>query len=517
MPARNALHRGRVAGGRPRTREKGQDRRLTNKEGRGGHHGERAAESTEPRTELFSSGGNGAQLARFVLEGLAAGLVASLVFGLAVFIVTSPAIAATPHTNGALFLKDEAGSRTATPLVFTDVRMSVTGIVNRVTRRAAIRQPDRRMARRRLHVPAAREGRRRSPAHEGGRARGRRHDQGARGSRGERYENAKSEGRKATLLDAGAAEHVHDERRATSGRATRSSSPSSTRRRCATTRARSGCASRWRSRRATRPAPTNPSPRPATASDASPRRSSRAATATCCRCTSRSTSTRALPCPRCRARTTPMNIEPRGDHRYRLTLQDGPVPAARDFELAWTPNVGAAPATALFTETKGGKTYALLMALPPPVAQVGGAHAAGGDVHHRHVGLDGRRVDGAGARRAGDGARPPAAGRPLQRDRVQLDHALALRRAGRRRCRRPCSARRQFVAGLRARGGTEMLPALEIALAGPRAGVDPAPGRVPDRRRGRQRRRDPQARAASASATAACSRSASAPRPTCSS
>ena len=53
---------------------------------------------------------------------------------------------------------------------------------------------------------------------------------------------------------------------------------------------------------------------------------------------------------------------------------------------------------------------------------------------------------------------------------------------------------RQFVSGLRARGGTEMLPALEIALAGPPQCVDPAPGRVPDRRRGRQRGRDPQAR-----------------------
>ena len=72
-------------------------------------------------------------LVRFALEGLAAGLVASLVFGLAVFIVTSPAIAATPDATGALYLKDESGHRTATPLVFTDVRMSVTGIVNRVT------------------------------------------------------------------------------------------------------------------------------------------------------------------------------------------------------------------------------------------------------------------------------------------------------------------------------------------------------------------------------------------------
>ena len=60
-----------------------------------------------------------------------------------------------------------------------------------------------------------------------------------------------------------------------------------------------------------------------------------------------------------------MRIEEQPGHRFRLTLADGPVPAARDFELVWTPDVGAAPGTALFTETKGGKTYALLMALPP--------------------------------------------------------------------------------------------------------------------------------------------------------
>ena len=36
---------------------------------------------------------------------------------------------------------------------------------------------------------------------------------------------------------------------------------------------------------------------------------------------------------------------------HRLTLADGPIPAARDFELAWTPDVGAAPGAALFTQT----------------------------------------------------------------------------------------------------------------------------------------------------------------------
>ncbi len=46
---------------------------------------------------------------------------------------------------------------------------------------------------------------------------------------------------------------------------------------------------------------------------------------------------------------------------------------------------------------------------------------------------------------------------------------------------------RKFVRGLRAQGGTEMLPALTAALSSPRAGRVDAPGRVPHRRRRRQR------------------------------
>src|SRR5205085_4063422 len=60
-----------------------------------------------------------------------------------------------------------------------------------------------------------------------------------------------------------------------------------------------------------------------------------------------------------------INVEESPGNRYRLTLGNGPVPANRDFELVWTPEVGSAPGAALFTETKGGKSYAMLMALPP--------------------------------------------------------------------------------------------------------------------------------------------------------
>ena len=45
----------------------------------------------------------------------------------------------------------------------------------------------------------------------------------------------------------------------------------------------------------------------------------------------------------------------------------GPVPAERDFELVWTPDVGAQPGAAVFTETLDGEPYALIMLMPPSV------------------------------------------------------------------------------------------------------------------------------------------------------
>ena len=144
--------------------------------------------------------GHWRQLVRFVLEGLAAGLVASLVFGLAVFIVTSPALAATPHDAGALYLKAADGSRVATPLVFTDVRMSITGMVNRVTVEQRFANP----------TDEWREGIYVFPLPEKAAVDhlrmkvGERVIEGMIKERGEArrtYEAAKSEGRKATLLD----------------------------------------------------------------------------------------------------------------------------------------------------------------------------------------------------------------------------------------------------------------------------------------------------------------------------
>ena len=58
---------------------------------------------------------------------------------------------------------------------------------------------------------------------------------------------------------------------------------------------------------------------------------------------------------------------------YRVTLAGGSVPADRDFELVWQPDLGSEPKAALFTESIPGaksgppESYALIMLMPPAV------------------------------------------------------------------------------------------------------------------------------------------------------
>ncbi len=58
------------------------------------------------------------------------------------------------------------------------------------------------------------------------------------------------------------------------------------------------------------------------------------------------------------------------DGRHRVELASAVVAASRDFELAWTPDVGSAPGAALFTEVRDGGVYALLMVNPPPLVAI---------------------------------------------------------------------------------------------------------------------------------------------------
>jgi Ca-activated chloride channel family protein len=159
-----------------------------------------------------------------------------------------------------------------------------------------------------------------------------------------------------------------------------------------------------------------------------------------------------------------VRIEERPGHRYHLVL-DGPVPAARDFELSYTPDVGAAPGAAFFTETVGGHTYGLLMVLPPR-APADGAPRVPREVTYI-VDTSGS-MEGVSIAQARE-AMLFALGRLQPGDRFNViefnSNTRALFTAPMPVDRATLAQARSFVTGLRARGGTEMKPALEAAFA----------------------------------------------------
>jgi Ca-activated chloride channel family protein len=61
----------------------------------------------------------------------------------------------------------------------------------------------------------------------------------------------------------------------------------------------------------------------------------------------------------------PINRTALSPDHYEVTLAEGEVPANRDFELVWQPDIGREPRAAVFSETVGGETYALVMMVPP--------------------------------------------------------------------------------------------------------------------------------------------------------
>jgi len=53
------------------------------------------------------------------------------------------------------------------------------------------------------------------------------------------------------------------------------------------------------------------------------------------------------------------------DGGYQISLKKDAVPADRDFQLTWSPAPSKEPAATIFTEQRGGETYAMLMLVPP--------------------------------------------------------------------------------------------------------------------------------------------------------
>jgi Ca-activated chloride channel family protein len=419
------------------------------------------------------------ELGRLVLECFGAGLFVSLVLALAVFIVSAQQAHAAPAESGQgmLFLKEGNGGKVGAPLLFTDVQMDVTGIVARVRVKQRFVNPTAQWREGVYVFPlpelAAVD---RLKMHIGERA-----IEGIIKERGEAkrtYEAAKSEGRKASL--------VEQERPNMFTTSVANIGPNEeivvTIEYQETLRYDHGTF-RLRFPLAITPRYIPGTPTPDARNDGgwavatqqvldaeritppvAPRQDgyvNPVAIAV--------DLDAGFPLARLASTYHPMQIDELPGHRYRLVLAAGQVPAARDFELAWTPDVGAAPGAALFTQTKGGKTYALLIALPPDIKAEPAARLPR---EITYIVDTSGSMEGVSMAQARD-ALLLALDRLQPGDRfnvIEFNSTSAALFPAPVPVDAPALARaRGFVGGLRARGGTEMLPALKLALAGEKA------------------------------------------------
>ncbi|HUO82698.1 MAG TPA: marine proteobacterial sortase target protein [Gammaproteobacteria bacterium] len=159
-----------------------------------------------------------------------------------------------------------------------------------------------------------------------------------------------------------------------------------------------------------------------------------------------------------------VRVEDRGD-RYHIELDGDTAPADRDFELAWRPVIGSEPGQAVFTETQDGERYALLLLMPPD-------YAGAGPAQPREMIFV---IDTSGS----------MTGEPLEQAKDSIELALARLAPGDRFNLiqfnslaeslylepRPATAETRaealrYLRALQADGGTEMLPAVALALGG---------------------------------------------------
>ncbi len=153
----------------------------------------------------------------------------------------------------------------------------------------------------------------------------------------------------------------------------------------------------------------------------------------------------------------------RNGSRYQIALRDGAVAADRDFVLEWSPVLGGAPASAVLTEQRDGETYAMVMLLPrseladPLPRELILVIDTSGSMHG-----DSLRQAVAALGMALDSLRPQDRFNVIQFNstvEALFDESVPAR-AG------DIDLARQWIARLRADGGTEMVPALARALRG---------------------------------------------------
>jgi Ca-activated chloride channel family protein len=439
---------------------------------------ERAVERKLPRGALR-------ELGRLVLQSVVAGAFVSLVLALAVFIVATQAQAAPAPgggdvQQGTLLLRDDAGASAAAPLLFTEVHIDVRGLAARASvtqrfvnptdewregvyvfplpERAAVDHLDMRIGERVIE----------------GRIKER---EAARAA----YEQAKSKGRKATLVEQerpnmfttsvahiGPHEEItvsiqYQEKLVYDAGTFRLRFPMAITPRYAPGKplapADGGASTGPGWARATDAVPDAERITPVVADPAQGAINPVILTVDV---------DAGFPLARIASPYHAVHVEERPGNRYHVTLADGPVPASRDFELAYTPDIGAEPAAAVFTQVVNGRTYGLLMVMPPTTRDTTSARP---QREITYIVDTSGSMEGVSIAQARD-AMLLALDRLREGDRFNViefnSSTRALFTAPMPVDPGTLGAARSFVRGLRAQGGTEMKPALEAAFAAPK-------------------------------------------------
>ena len=161
-------------------------------------------------------------------------------------------------------------------------------------------------------------------------------------------------------------------------------------------------------------------------------------------------------------------------NRLLVTLEDDTVPADRDFVLRWRPTPGRQPMASLFREERDGEHYLLLMLLPPAASEAEGPPARAPEAREIVFVIDTSGSMGGASIVQARAALRLAIERLEPRDRFNV---IAF--ASETRTLFPKSTHADpgaveraldFVDGLEAGGGTDMLPALLAALRDERGG-----------------------------------------------
>ena len=158
-----------------------------------------------------------------------------------------------------------------------------------------------------------------------------------------------------------------------------------------------------------------------------------------------------------------------GDGRVVMQLAKSQEEADRDFELAWSLAPSASPRAAMFTQTRGDVDYALLMVVPPqPTAEERRAFAALPREMILVIDTSGS-MQGASMEQA-RAALLMALATLTPRDRFNViefnSHTRALHPSAVPASPTALEAASRWVKALQANGGTEMVPALTLALDG---------------------------------------------------